>query len=156
MSSHDNNSRPMDRRRKPPYFFYGIIILIGFIMINKAIYTLNDSINNKVNTYLSKGDLVEIRDEIRELKEYNKVLVSSLSVYNKNEKAFNLNTESQACMKCHLQTNMYLLKSTLSYTDFKDYVRGTKRHVNNTEMPSFDDKDISDRTLENMYLILKQ
>lgn len=156
MSSHDNNARPMDRRRKPPYFFYGVIILIGFIMINKAIYTLNDSINNKVNTYLSKGDLVEIRDEIRELKEYNKVLVSSLSVYNKNEKAFNLNTESQACMKCHLQTNMYLLKSTLSYTDFKDYVRGTKRHVNNTEMPSFEDKDISDRTLENMYLILKQ
>lgn len=156
MGSPDYNARPMDRRRKPPYFLYGIILLVGFIMINKGIYTLNDSINDKVNTYLSKGDLLEIRNEIRELKEYNKVLVGTLSVYNKNEKAFNLNSEAQACMKCHLQTNMYLLKSALSYTDFKDYVRGTKRHINNTEMPHFDDKDVSDRTLENMYLILKQ
>lgn len=156
MGSPDYNARPMDRRRKPPYFLYGVIALIGFIMINNAIYTLNDSINQKVNSSLTKGDLLEIRNEIRELKEYNKVLVSTLSVYNKNEKAFNLNIEAQACMKCHLQTNMYLLKSSLSFTDFKDYVRGTKRHINNSTMPKYDETIITDKTLENMYLILKQ
>lgn len=156
MGSPDNNSRGIDRRRKPPYFLYGVIALIGFIMINKAIYTLNDSINQKVNSSLTKADLVDIKEELKELREYNQVLVGTLSVYNKNEKAFNLNVESQNCIKCHLQTNMYLLKSSLSFTDFKDYVRGTKRHINNTEMPSFDETIITDKTLENMYLILKQ
>lgn len=156
MGSPNNNSRGIDRRRKPPYFLYGVIALIGFIMINKAIYTLNDSINQKVNSSLTKTDLVDIKEELKELREYNQVLVGTLSVYNKNEKAFNLNVESQNCIKCHLQTNMYLLRSSLSFTDFKDYVRGNKRHINNTEMPIFDETIITDKTLENMYLILKQ
>lgn len=151
-----DNARPVDRRRKPPYFFFGVIALIGCILISKAILAVNDSINNRVSTYISRSDLDSIREEIKLLKEYNKVIVGTISVYNKNEKAFSYNTESAICAKCHLQTNMYLLRSSLSFTDFKDYVRNTKRHIVNTEMPAFSEKDISEKTLESIYLILKQ
>jgi len=150
----EGNTRS-DRRsdkNKPPYFLYGIILIIGLWGMSKGIWKLIGVLETQNNTQQA---IVQTKESINKLTERVNLILEDNVLYNKNYKAFNFREESKVCASCHLKPNMYLLRSNLPLTDFTAYVRGTKRHIKNNTMPSFTKEMISDHTLENIWLILR-
>ena len=148
------------REKKPPYLMFAIIIGFGLWGVGKYLLSID---NNLTALSKERESLVELkhevksfRDEVIKFKEYAYLSLKDGNLYSKNYTAFNVDSEAKVCASCHLIPNMYLLKSRLSITQFKEYVRGTNRHIENHEMPDFDATVVGDNTLEKMYLILKQ
>jgi hypothetical protein len=148
------------REKKPPYLMFAIVIGFGLWGVGKYLLSIDNNLSalskERESLIELKLEVKSYKDEVVKFKEYAYFSLKNDNLYSKNYTAFNVDSESKVCSSCHLLPNMYLLKSRLSITQFKDYVRGTKRHIDNHEMPKFDEAIVGDRTLEKMYLILKQ
>lgn len=150
-------SAPIERKSRPPYGIILIVAIFGFWAISKSIIYYSDVISNiKTNSSVDVIAQQQLTKTVSDLSVKIDLVLGESMIYQKNTKAFAINKTTEQCATCHLRPNMYLLKSGLRFTEFKDYVRGTKRHIMNNEMPLFTDSMIKDEDLEKMYLILKQ
>lgn len=151
------NSIPIERKSRPPYGIILIVAIFGFWAISKSMTYLSDTISNiKVNSSVDVATQQQLNRTISDLNAKIDLVLGESMIYQKNTKAFSLTKPTEQCATCHLKPNMYLLKSGLRFNEFKDYVRGTKRHIINNEMPMFTEAMIKDEDLEKMYLVLKQ
>jgi hypothetical protein len=150
----DNSTHTVEvKKPKPPYMLYAFILAIGLWGLGKAVWVLNQELQGAKNAVT---DLESTTKAIRKLEDKVNIVLLNSMIHNANHKAFTFNEEAKVCMGCHLVPNRYLLRSSLTLDEFKAYVRGTKRHINNDIMPAFLSTEVKDETLESMYIILKQ
>lgn len=75
---------------------------------------------------------------------HSKIVAKTLNYLNENEATRN-------CVTCHNSTNPIQILPTWGYKEFRDYIRGDYRIIDNQVMPSYDEETFSEKDIEQLY-----
>jgi hypothetical protein len=103
-----------------------------------------------IGYFLNQG-LLKAQKELELLTKNTTYVIASNEQFRKNLKVFE---KYPTCFNCHNVSDNLLPKTTLTLSEFTDYVRGNNRFIKNTIMPKFDNTQISDQELMEIWKIL--
>lgn len=83
-------------------------------------------------------------------------VLDAINGKNTIQKIVDLSASTKQCAACHNEQNIIKLFPSWTYEDFKFYMRGTKRIPTNNIMPNYNSTQLSDKEIEQIYLILLQ
>ena len=71
------------------------------------------------------------------------------------ERIINISHNTKQCAACHNKNNEIKLFASWDFSDFKNYMRGTKRIPQNNIMPNYTQAELTDLDIEKIFEILK-
>ena len=123
-----------------------LIVLNGFILY----FFFSEVSENKALTEYQLRLMRELGQKIDQKipdQAHAKLVAKTIDYLNENE-------ATKQCVNCHNKENPVKILPSWGYKDFRDYIRGDFRIIDNPIMPKYTEKEFSERDIEKLYFRL--